>query len=208
MPSLLRIDSSPRGAGSHSKFIADTVQKQLLIKTTDLKNRQRDLSLQKIPSISQDTITGFFTPKENFTPELDDATSLSDQLISEVKETDTILISAPIYNFGVPSSLKAWIDQIVRVNETFSFDETGFAGLIREKKAILALSYGAQGYVGNGDLSSMNFFEPYLVTLLKFIGIEDIVVFRLEGTSVLDEESLAKQKFALQAQVKNTLEVH
>ncbi len=208
MSSLLRIDSSPRGAGSHSKFIADTIQKQLVINTADIKICQRDLSLQEIPSISQATITGFFTPKENFTSELVKATLLSDQLIKEVKSADTILISAPIYNFGVPSSLKAWIDQIVRVSETFSFNETGFSGLVRGKKAILALSYGAQGYVGNGDLSSMNFFEPYLVALLKFIGIEDIAVFRLEGTSILDEEGLSKQKYALQTQIKNSLEVN
>ncbi|ASP38987.1 FMN-dependent NADH-azoreductase [Bacterioplanes sanyensis] len=208
MPSLLRIDSSPRGAGSHSKFIADAVQKQLVVNTPDIEICQRDLSIQEIPSISQDTITGFFTPKENFTPLLEEATTLSDQLIKEIKEAETLVISAPIYNFGVPSSLKAWIDQIVRVGETFSFDESGFSGLVRGKKAILALSYGAQGYTGNGDLSSMNFFEPYLVALLNFIGIEDITVFRIEGTSVLDEESLATQKFALQAQVKNTLEVN
>ncbi|MGQ8367498.1 FMN-dependent NADH-azoreductase [Glaciecola sp. 1036] len=207
MPSLLRIDSSPRRANSHSKFIADAVQKQLVINTPDIEIYQRDLSIQEISSISQDTITGFFTPKESFTPVLEKATSLSDQLIKEIKEAETLVISAPIYNFGVPSSLKAWIDQIVRVGETFSFDESGFSGLVRGKKAILALSYGAQGYTGNGDLSSMNFLEPYLVALLKFIGIEDITVFRIEGTSMLDEESLAKQKLALQAQVKNTLEV-
>lgn len=208
MKSLLRIDSSPRGAGSHSKSIADAVQRQLVINTPDIDICLRDLSKLEIPSISQDTITGFFTPKENFTPVLEEATSLSDQLIKEIREAETLLISAPIYNFGVPSSLKAWIDQIARVGETFSFDETGFSGLVGGKKVILALSYGVQGYVENGDLSSMNFFEPYLVALLKFIGIEDIAVFRIEGTSVLDEESLAKQKYALKAQVKNTLEVN
>ena len=208
MPSLLRIDSSPRGADSHSKFIADTVQNQLVLNTPDLDIRQRDLSRLEIPSISQDTITGFFTPKENFTPELEEATLLSDQLIHEIKGADTLLISAPIYNFGVPSSLKAWIDQIVRVGETFSFDETGFSGLVGGKKAILALSYGAQGYVDNGDLSAMNFFEPYLVALLKFIGIEDIAVFRIEGTSVLDEKIMDKQRFTLKTQVKNTLEAN
>ena len=208
MPSLLRIDSSPRGAGSHSKFIADAVQSQLTINTPDIDICLRDLSNQEIPSISQDTITGFFTPKENFTPVLEEATSLSDKLIKEIREADTLIISAPMYNFGVPSSLKAWIDQIVRVGETFNFDETGFSGLVGGKKAILALSYGAKGYVENGELSSMNFFETYLVALLKFIGIEDITIFRIEGTSVLGEESLAKQKFALKAQVKNTLEVN
>lgn len=208
MPSLLRIDSSPRGVGSHSKFIANTIQKRLVYTTPDIQILYRDVSSQEIPSISQDTINGFFTPRQSLTSELQKATSLSDQLIKEVKGADTILISAPMYNFGVPSSLKAWIDQIVRVNETFRFDETGFSGLLTGKKAILALSYGAQGYVGNGDLSSMNFFEPYLVALLEFMGIEDIAVFRLEGTSVLDEESLSKQKYLLQTQIKHTLKVN
>ncbi len=76
------------------------------------------------------------------------------------------------------------------------------------KESNSCFAYSAQGYVGNSDLSSMNFFELHLVELLKFIGIEDIAVFRLEGTSVLDGESLSKQKYVSQTQVKNTQEVN
>ncbi|MGB0665080.1 MAG: FMN-dependent NADH-azoreductase [Pontibacterium sp.] len=205
MSSLVRIDSSPRGADSHSKSIADVVESQLISVIPQLKITHHDVSVMAVPALSGTAITGFYTPKEEFTDELTQATELSDRLIAELKAADTLLISAPMYNFGVPSSLKAWIDQIVRINETFSYDDAGFDGLLKGKKAILALSYGAQGYVEGGPMESMNFFEPYLVALLGFLGIDDVEVFRLEGTSMLSPEALAANRKALDRHISERL---
>ncbi|MGB0733609.1 MAG: FMN-dependent NADH-azoreductase [Pontibacterium sp.] len=206
MSSLLRIDSSPRGEESHSRALADAVQQSLVANDPALDVQIRDLANDDLPALSAKTITGFYTPKGELSADLQEATLLSDTLIQELKAVDTVLISAPMYNFGVPSSLKAWIDQIVRVNETFSFDETGFCGLVTGKRVILALSYGAQGYGENEAFAAMNFFEPYLVSLLKFLGFEDVLVFRLEGTSMLEPDALSQAKQAVLAEISATLE--
>lgn len=205
MPTILRLDSSPRDNSSHSRAIADAVEHELISNSEGWRVIRRDLSTQHIDSISQETIEGFFAPKESLPLNLKKATVLSDELIAELKEAETLIISAPIYNFSIPSSLKAWIDQIVRVNETFAFDGESFSGLTKTKRAILALSYGAIGYTQGGELSDMNFFEPYLVSLLKFIGINEIEVFRIEGTSILDSEQLKLAKVGLYSQINKTL---
>ncbi|MGB1092938.1 MAG: FMN-dependent NADH-azoreductase [Oceanobacter sp.] len=201
MPSILRIDTSPRVADSHSRAIADLVEKAFMSGDSAYKVTRRDLASMEIPALSQAAITGFFSPKDGLSEELQQATALSDELIAELQGADTLLISAPLYNFGAPSSLKAWIDQIVRVNETFSFDGSSFGGLVRAKRAILALSYGAQGYAPGAEMSAANFLEPYLAFVLKFLGVEDVQVFRIEGTSVLAEEELGQAKEALEADI-------
>lgn len=205
MPTILRLDSSPRDNSSHSRAIADEVEHELISNNEDWSVIRRNLSSQNIDSISQETIEGFFAPKESLPLHLKKATVLSDELIAELEEAETLIISAPIYNFSIPSSLKAWIDQIVRVNETFAIDGESFSGLAKTKRAILALSYGATGYTQGGELSNMNFFEPYLVSLLKFIGINDIEVFRIEGTSILDSEQLELAKSELYLQINKIL---
>ena len=205
MPTILRLDSSPRDNLSHSRMIADVVERELISNSGGWRVSKRDLSTKHIDSISQETIEGFFAPKESLPLKLKKATILSDELIAELEEAEILIISAPIYNFSIPSSLKAWIDQIVRVNETFAFDGESFSGLAKTKRAILALSYGAIGYTQGGELSDMNFFEPYLVALLKFIGINEIDVFRIEGTSILDSEQLELAKAELYSQINKSL---
>lgn len=206
MPSILRIDASPRGADSYSRAIADSIENSLLAAHPEATINRRDLALQDLPSLSQSTITGFFSPKDSLSAELQAATALSDELIAELKAADTLIISAPMYNFGVPGSVKAWIDQIVRVNETFSFDGSSFQGLVDVKQAYLALSYGAEGYTGDGALAGMNFFEPYLVSLLGFLGIAQTQVFRIEGTSTLAPEALSQAKDTLGSEISAFVE--
>lgn len=105
----------------------------------------------------------------------------------------------------MPSSLKAWIDQIVRINETFAFSDDGFSGLVTAKRAVLALAYGAQGYSTSADMAAMNFLEPYLVSLLRFLGIQEIDVFSIEGTSVLSADEIEDQKAQQVARMGNVL---
>ncbi len=205
MTILLRLDTSSRQAESHSRAVADLVEQYLTSIDPDLFVVRRDLFRTAIPPITDETITGFYTSPEAMTPPLQAATSLSDELILELNSADILLISAPMYNFNVPSSLKAWIDQIVRINKTFSFDESSFTGLVQVKQAILAVAYGAQGYSDGGNLAGMNFFESYLVSLLTFLGIKNIKVLRLEGTSFLSPESIANEKAKLSASMAQIL---
>lgn len=180
-PKLLRIDASSRSEGSHSRRLADAVE-------THWKKRHptgvvvlRDLALRPVPHIHASTIAGFYTPADQLTPQLKEATALSDELIGELKSASTVLISSPIYNFSIPSALKAWIDQVIRVGHTFAYDGSNFQGLVTGPDAVLALAYGAGGY--EGPLAAMDHLKPYLSALLGFIGIQNVRSVAVEATT-------------------------
>ena len=189
MKKILRIDSSVRLEGSHSRRFADEVEERLLATYQGSFVTKRDLSKSNIPHLVNDTIVGYFTPKDEFDDNLKKATQTSDKLIQELKEADIILLSAPMYNFSIPSVLKAYIDQITRVNETFLMDENGFTGLLKDKEVFIVLSYGA--VFTNTDFSAMDFVEPYLKGLFNFLGVEKIEFLKLEGSNM--DESIFKR---------------
>lgn len=197
MSTLLRIDSSSRLQGSHSRALADHLQAQWLASHTGGKVILRDLVKTPIPHILDITIAGYYTPTDQHTPELRAAVALSDELIAELLSADTLLFSIPLYNFSIPSALKSYIDHTVRIGQTFGHDEkTGLFGLVEGKKAYVTASYGASGYVG-GSLASYNFLEPYMRALLGFIGISDVTFFSVEGTSTDPATLAATQEKAL-----------
>ncbi|MDH7447961.1 FMN-dependent NADH-azoreductase [Aquimarina sp. 2201CG14-23] len=189
---LLRIDASSRTEGSDSRMVADQFQQQWLRSNPNGEVIIRDLIKTPIPHINQQTIEGFYTPPENFTEELADATSLSDQLISELKNTNILLISTPMYNFGVPSALKAWIDHIVRINVTFGVtEENAFFGKIQDTKAYIITTAGA--VYTSEEMKALDFLQPYLQTVLGLIGITDVTFLSLQGTT-MDTNFFEKSK--------------
>lgn len=183
MTQLLRINSSSRQTGSHSTAVADHFEACFREKHPDCKVISRQVADGSIPLISQSTIEGFYTPTENLTDDLKAATVLSDTLISELQNADTVLITAPIYNFSVPAALKAWIDQIVRMGHTFSYKDGAFQGLAKTRRAVVICAYGAEGYLEGQPFSAANFLEPYLRFLLSFLGIKDIRFISVQGTT-------------------------
>lgn len=183
MTNILRIDSSSRLTGSRSRELGDYVETQWAAMKPQTLVMRRDLALQPIEQIRQETITGFYTPADALTADLRAATALSDRLIAEVQGADALLITAPIYNFGVPAALKAWIDQIVRIGHTFSYDGTRFGGLARPRMAIICTAYGASGYQAGQPYRGANFLEPYLDFLLKFLGIPAVHVVTVQATT-------------------------
>ena len=192
MPTLLRIDASARTKDSHSKEIADLLQQQWLQMYPEGKAITRDIINTPIPHIHADTINGYYTAKEQHTEILKKATALSDKLISELRNADTLLISTPMYNFSVPSCLKAWIDQIVRIGYTFGFDEAkGLHGLLEGKNAYIVTATGA--VFSGGSLDAVDFLHPYLKAVLGLIGIHDIVFINIEGTTT-DETAMSLSK--------------
>ena len=201
MSRLLRIDTSVREQGSHSREIADYFQNQWLKYHPDDEVVLRDLVRDPLPHIQEATINGFYTPETELDATLMEATRLSDQLIGELMASDILLISTPMYNFSIPSSLKAWIDQVVRIGRTFAFNpEKGFQGLVRNKQAIIVTASGA--VFSNETMSAMNFLEPYLRTLLSFLGITKIDFLAIEGTTMDDattrrSKELAREKVDL-----------
>lgn len=180
-PILLRIDTSARQQGSTSRTLADTFEQAWLARHPQGEVRRRDLAAQALPHISARTIEGFYAAPEAMDASLQEATALSDALIQELKGAHTLLVSAPIYNFSIPSALKAWIDHVVRIGHTFSFDGQQFTGLVTQPHAVLALAYGASGY--QGPLMAMDHLKPYLTQLLGFLGMSRVDVLSAEGTT-------------------------
>ncbi len=115
MPHLLRIDASSRQEGSHSRALADKAEASWRAAHPDGTVTTRDVTDGAIPILSAATTAGFCTSDDAMTPDLRAATVRSDRLIAEVQAADTLLISAPIYNFASPAALKLWIDQVVRL---------------------------------------------------------------------------------------------
>ncbi len=189
---LLRIDASSRVEHSDSRKITDQFVIQWQKNNPEGMVTVRDIIQSPIPHIQQKTIEGFYTPQDQFNQELAEATLLSDTLIKELKETDILLISTPMYNFGVPSALKAWIDHIVRINATFGVSEEGaFYGIIENVKAYIITAAGA--VYQSDEMKGFNFLQPYLQTVLGLIGITDVTFIPLEGTT-MDVETFEKMR--------------
>lgn len=183
MQRILRVDSSSRITGSRSRALGDYFETRWRDIQPDGQIVRRDLAREPIEQIHQTTIAGFYSSPHGMTPELKSATALSDHLIAEVQSVDTLLITAPIYNFAVPAALKAWIDQIVRIGHTFSYDGTSFGGLAKPNMAVICAAYGANGYESGGPFRAANFLEPYLEFLLKFLGVGRVEFVSVQATT-------------------------
>jgi FMN-dependent NADH-azoreductase len=182
MHTILRVDASSRGAGSVSRTLGDYFEATWLDRNPRDRVIRRDVAAEPIGHIVERTIAGFYTPSGQLTDELRAATALSDLLIDEIQEADVLLLTVPMYNFSLPSALKAWIDHIVRIGHTFSYDGTSFTGLVTGRRAYVVCAFGAGGYLEGGSFAAADFVQPYLRFILNFLGIQDVRFFAVEGT--------------------------
>lgn len=182
MKKILNIVSSVKGENSFSVKLSNTLIEKLLSVYPGSSVITRDLGKNPFPHLEESNFTAYYTPEVSRTEEHKDALINSDQAIKELMEADIIVIGVPLYNFGIPSTLKSWIDHIARAGVTFSYADGMPKGLVVDKKVYLAISSG--GVYSEGPMKSYDFTEPYLRTALGFIGMKDITVFRIEGTSV------------------------
>lgn len=194
MRKLLRIDCSSRIVGSHSRALADYFEKNWVKANLDGDVVYLDLAKKQIPHIQNQTIEGFYSPLGQLSPEHKKATALSDKLIEELKFTDDILISSPLYNLNIPSNLKAYLDHVVRVGHTFNVNEKGYYGLLENKSAFLVTVKG--GSYKDTYMEQYDFQEPYLRAILGHMGIKTQEIFSLEGSS--DAKLLEHNKIAVQ----------
>ena len=183
MANLLRVDASARLNGSHSRLLGDYAERLWLNRNPADRVLRRDLAVNPVESIRSETITGFYAPAEAWSAELAVATRLSDELIDELQRASVLLVTTPMYNFSVPAALKAWIDQVVRIGHTFSYDGQSFAGHANPDRAIVICAYGAAGYREGGDFAAANFLEPYLGFLFGFLGIPTVEFVAIEATT-------------------------
>ena len=178
---VLHIDASARLAGSTSRDLSAKITKKM---GTNII--RRDLK-DGIPQIDETWVNANFTPADRRTTSQTAALELSDALIEEIKAADVIVIGVPIYNFGVPASLKAWVDQIARAGVTFRYTENGPQGLLDGKRAIIALASG-----GTAIGSDIDFASGYLRHIMGFIGITEVEIVAADQMMMNGEGALSK----------------
>lgn len=206
MKTLLVINSSVSGDSSVSRVLVEHAVAELAKANSGVRIVRRDVGATPIPHLTNETVAGVRgTPQ---TESEQRARRLSDDLISELRAADTIVIGAPMYNFGVPTGLRAWFDYVLRAGETFSYSEAGPQGLLAGKRAIIVESRG--GLYSEGPAKAIDFQEPYLRQLLGFIGVTDVTFVHAEkigfgaqardaaiGTAKMQLTALARQNAVL-----------
>lgn len=186
---VLHIDASARSDGSVSRQLSAEVVERF----GGSEVIRRDLA-DSLPLIDATWIGANFTPGDERDDAQRDTLSLSDTLVSELERADVVVIGLPIYNFGVPATLKAWVDLVARAGVTFRYSENGPVGLLKGKRAILALASG-----GTEVGSAIDFATGYLKHILGFIGITDVEIVAADRLAVDADASLGKAHAQIEA---------
>jgi FMN-dependent NADH-azoreductase len=182
MRQILCLTSSPRRDTSYSNLVAARVLKELRIVHPDAPVTIRDLAGHPLPHIDEDFITATRSIAGPRTERQKALLEQSDILVDELVSADTIVIAAGMINFGVPSTLKAWIDYIVRPGRTFRYTEHGTKGLLGGRRAILVLARG--GIYSGGPMRALEHEESYLRAILGYLGITDVETILIEGVAL------------------------
>lgn len=177
MSTVLVITSSALGEASVSNHLVQEAVAPLIARNPGLRLITRDVGANPIPHLTLDSATAL-RGAEPANAAQAAARALSDELIAELQAADTIVIGAPMYNFGITSTLKAWFDYVLRAGVTFRYTENGPEGLLKSKKAIVVESRG--GLYSAGPAQAMDSQEPHLRTLLAFMGITNVTFVRAE----------------------------
>ena len=201
MKNILVIESSPNGDQSVTRKITKQFVQKLRAKYPEAKIVTRDLIQTPAPHLDGQTIQAFFTPPDQRSAELQKAILTSDELTDELLAADTIVLAAPMWNFSVPSVVKAWIDNISRAGKTFSYGPEGLKGLAGGRKVYVVTSSGS--VFSEGPYVSYDLFVPYLKTFFGFIGITDVTLLRAEGVNDPAAQATSIQK--VEAQIEQAL---
>ena len=185
MSTLLHIDSSPLYGRSVSRELTASFVTQWKSSHPGGRVVDRDLNATAIPPVTAEWVAAAYTPPEARTPEQKKLLSLSDSLIAELEQADEYIFGVPMHNFGVPSVLKLWIDQIARVGKTFSYAGGAPKGLLAGKKATFLIATGGI-YDPQTQMASFNFVEPYLRSVFGFLGVTEATFITAGGTAALN----------------------
>tara|TARA_R110001592_G_scaffold108031_10_gene302267 strand:+ start:11493 stop:12194 length:702 start_codon:yes stop_codon:yes gene_type:complete len=211
MPHILQIDASARPGfagqdehGSHSRYLSHRFTSQWQSKRAQDTHTYRDIGRNPPSFINHDWIAAAFTPRDKQQPWMANVLVESDELIDELIAADILVIGTPLYNFGMPAALKAWVDQVVRAGRTVDIDESNplapyVAKLAdRPRHAVILTARGGVGFGPGGEMAHMNHLEPNLATALAFIGITRIHYIAIEGQEIGGELLATSINHALQ----------
>jgi FMN-dependent NADH-azoreductase len=183
MSNVLLIHSSVFGENSQSLGLA----RDFLKRYPHRSLVERALTPQTMPHLDGATFAAMGTPT---------GAALSDELIAELEAADTIVLAVPMYNFSIPSTLKAWIDHVARRGRTFRYTEKGPEGLLKDKKVFVLVARGGL-YSKGAPAAAFDFQEPYLRTVLGFLGLTDVTFVYLEGLAMGSEAANTNRDKAL-----------
>lgn len=181
---VLHINSSARLSDSNTRIIG-----QYLVEALGEPVVSRDLAQQPLPPISAEDLVAVHGSSDSQRASLQTQLTLSGQLIDELKSADTLVLGAPMYNFGIPASLKQWIDAICRAGVSFKYTEQGPVGLLGVKRAFIITASG-----GTPIGSEMDFSSRYLEHICSFIGIPEVFHIDASGSKGTPEQVIAQGK--------------
>ncbi|KMN29732.1 FMN-dependent NADH-azoreductase [Chromobacterium sp. LK1] len=183
---LLHLDSSILAANSVSRQLSAVVADTLRQRHANVETSYRDLASQPIAHLSGEIIGANFTAEADWTATQRSEAALSNELIEEFLAADVVVIGAPMYNFSIPSQLKAWVDRVAATGRTFKYTENGPVGLAGGKKVIVVSSRGGVYSTEQGRL--MDFQEDYLKTVMGFLGVNDVAFVRAEAVNMGEDK--------------------
>jgi FMN-dependent NADH-azoreductase len=183
MKTILQVNASILGNEGQSTRLANDFVARL---RTDEKLVVRDLARDPVPHLTGERFGAFTTAKEKRTAEQNEVVAYSDKLIGELKQADVVVLGLPMYNFGVPSTLKAYFDHIARAGVTFRYTEKGPVGLLTGKKAYV---FAARGGIYHGTPRDTQ--TPYVRDFLAFLGITDVEFVYAEGLAISEASKTA-----------------
>jgi FMN-dependent NADH-azoreductase len=189
---ILQINSSARVAGSHSTQLANALVGRLRSAHPRATLTVRDLARTPHPVLDEATLQALFTPTELRTAEQAERVAQDDALIAEIQAANVVVLGVPMYNFGVSSQLKNWIDAISRAKVTFTYTDKGPVGLLQGKKIYVALTRG--GLYRNTPADTQ---VPYLKTVFTFLGMTDVQFVYAEGLAMgaeAEQQALASAR--------------
>ncbi|ARQ75453.1 MULTISPECIES: FMN-dependent NADH-azoreductase [Pseudomonas] len=197
MSNVLIIESSARQQGSFSRQLTQQFVSQWQAAHPADQVTLRDLALNPVPHLDANLLGGWMKPEAQRNADEQSSLQRSNELTDELLAADVLMLAAPMYNFAIPSTLKAWLDHVLRAGVTFKYTETGPQGLLTGKKAYVLTARGGL-YAG----STSDHQEPYLRQVLAFVGIHDVTFIHAEGMNLggdFQEKGLNQAKASLSA---------
>lgn len=194
---ILHVDCSPRPA-SHSRRLSKAIVERLLTAGTGASVARRDLGVEAIPHATAEYAAALSSAAARASAS-GTVMELSDVLIGEIEASQVVVIGTPMNNFTVPSVLKAWIDQIVRIGRSFASSPTGKKGLLEDRPVFVGIASG--GFFSGERASQPDFLTPYLSAALGCAGLKSVQFLLLQGTAFIDEREAASACAALAGRI-------
>jgi len=206
MTTLLHIDASARQTRSHSRRLSRRFVERWLARCPSAVVLRRDIGANPPPTLTEAVIAAAFTDPAERTDAMREALRGPDELVDELVQADLIVLGTPMYNYGMPAALKAWIDLVIRVGRTFRFDLSNehapLIPLLSGKTLVVVSSRGEFGFQPGGERAHLNHLDPHLATIARFLGVSDGFLVTIEydelkgerfATSVREAEARIEQ---------------